>query len=268
MVEFEKITPATAEKWLNANKTNRRLREGVVEKYAADMKAGKWTKCTVPISFYDDGDLADGQHRLFAIIESGTTQQFLVLRGLTRKDGLNIDTGLTRNIVDNGKISGEDANLSLALIAVARGIEAGAPAGDGLSNAMKLEMVTKHREPAQFALSYGPRGKFLRNAIVQAAIGRAWYLEPDKDRLRRFCDVLGSGLPGGQDEFAAIALRNYLLQKGPVCSTSSMWRDTFLKAQNCISYFMRRRSLSAVRGVADEAYPLPKASKLAAKKKA
>lgn len=70
----EKITPKIAEAWLNANTCNRKLRDGIVERYAADMTAGKWTECPEPISFYVDGDLADGQHRLFAITESGTTQ--------------------------------------------------------------------------------------------------------------------------------------------------------------------------------------------------
>lgn len=256
MIEFEKITPATAEKWLNHNKSNRKLRDGVAEKYATDMKGGNWTKCPTPISFYEDGDLADGQHRLWAIVMSDTTQSFLVLRGLSRQDGLNIDTGLNRNVVDSGRISGKDTGLSLALIAVARGIDHGSPNSGALSNATRLELVSRHREAAQFGLSHGPRTKFMRNAIVHAAIGRAWYIEADKDKLRRFCAVMDTGLPIDQNEFAAIAMRNYLLQKGPLAATTSMWRDTFLKAQNCIYYFMRGKSLKVVRTVTDEAYPL------------
>jgi hypothetical protein len=37
---LEKITPAKAEKYLNANKANRNLRDGLVERYASDMKNG------------------------------------------------------------------------------------------------------------------------------------------------------------------------------------------------------------------------------------
>ncbi len=36
----ERITPAKAEKYLNSNKSNRTMRAGVAEKYAADMRAG------------------------------------------------------------------------------------------------------------------------------------------------------------------------------------------------------------------------------------
>lgn len=96
-IVLETVTPKLAEAWINANKSNRKLREGLVEKYACDMRAGKWTQCPEPISFYADGDLADGQHRLFAIIESDTTQEFPIARGLSREAGLNINTGAGRH---------------------------------------------------------------------------------------------------------------------------------------------------------------------------
>src|ERR1035437_8554667 len=119
---YEFITPIKAEKLLEANKSNRSLRTGVAEKYAFDMKNGAWTTCTAPVVIYDDGEVADGQHRLWALVESGTGQWFMILRGLDRKSGLNIDTGLGRNLVDNARISGVDPDLSISLISTCRGI--------------------------------------------------------------------------------------------------------------------------------------------------
>lgn len=252
----ERITPAKAEKYLNENKGNRSLREGVAEKYAADMAAGKWTVCAAPIVFYENGDLADGQHRLYAVIESGTTQTFSVVRNFPREAGLNIDTGLTRSLVDNGRISGADTHLSHGLIAAARAINDGTSGGPGVSNAAKLEIVTSHREAAQFAMSYGPKGKGLRNAVVLGAVGRAWYHEDDKDKLRRFGEVVTGGFASGETESAAVAIRNYMMSKGRQASTGGNWRDTFLKVQNAIWYFMRGKSLTYIRTVVDEAYPL------------
>lgn len=258
-VTSERITPAKAEAWLNRNKTNRKLRTGVAEKYSDDMRAGRWTTCPMPISFYADGDLADGQHRLFAIVDSGLPQTFLVARGLERVDGLNIDTGMNRSIVDNGRISGVDANLSNTLIGVARAVEAGSPSpASSVSNTAKMEIVNRHRECCEWAMKNGPRSKYLRNSLVLAAIARAWCAETDHDKLKRYCDVLQSGFADGTVESAAIAMRNYLLSKGSVSSTTAMWRDTFLKVQNSISYFMRGKSLTVIKTIADEAYPLKK----------
>jgi hypothetical protein len=261
---IETITPRIAEAWLNANKSNRKMRDGVAEKYADDMKFGRWTSCPEPISFYLDGDLADGQHRLWAIVDSGTTQTFPVARGLTREDGLNLNTGLKRDVVDNARISGTDTTLSRSLIAAAKAIELGTLNGDkaAISNAALLAIVERNREAATFAAAIVRRRQLLCSAAVMGAVGRAYLHEPDRDRLKRFCDVLGTGFYEGPGETAAVTLRNYLLAKGSVASSSALWRDTFLKSQNAIFYFMRDRKLTAIKSVAEDQYPLAK-SKMA-----
>ena len=262
----EQVTPKMAEAWLNANKSNRSLREGVVEQYAADMRAGRWTNCTQPIAFYDDGDLADGQHRLYAIVESGEPQEFNIMRGLCRADGLNIDTGLGRTLVDNGRISGLDTGLSAGLVGAARACQTGMPSAGRLSNAQKLEIVAEHREACEWAISKLPHTKNICNSAVLGAVARAWYYENDLDRLEKFCKALGTGFSDGDADSAAIAMRNYMLERPGMAAGPAMWRDTFLKVQNAISYFMKRQRLTVIKGVKDEAYPLKK--KRAAKKAA
>jgi hypothetical protein len=261
-IQMEKVSPIKAEKWLNLNKNNRKMRDGVAERYADDMRNGRWTSCPEPIAFYDDGDLADGQHRLWAIVEAGVTIEFPVARGLSRSDGLNINTGIGRSLVDNAKISGSDRDLSNEMLSVARAVEQG-KASNGkvpLSNAQRLEMVANHREAATWAVSNGPRGRGLRNAMILAAIARAWYWEADKDKLKRFCDVFASGFADGEEESAAIALRNYYLTKTAIGS-GALWTDTFLKSQNAVFYFMKGRKLTVIKGIEDEQYPLKRKRK-------
>jgi hypothetical protein len=264
-LSLESFSPTKASKILNNhNNLNRKLRPGLAEKYAHDMKSGTWTECVAPIVFYDDGELADGQHRLFAIVESGTTQKFFVRRGLPREAGLNIDTGLTRTLVDNAKIAGHDLQLSNELLSVTRAIEDGerslyVVAGKRRAprtNAERLEIVDKHAEAAAWAISHGPRGRLLHNAAVLAAIGRAWYWEKDKEMLARFSEVVSSGFADGEKESAAVAIRNYLMTTPNCIGSAAGWRDTFLKVQNAIHYFMRGRKLHVIKGVKSDAYPL------------
>lgn len=264
-ITTEKITPTKAEAWLNKNKSNRKLRDGVVEKYAADMREGRWTECPTPIAFYEDGDVADGQHRLWAIVESETTQTFPIYRNLSREAGLNIDTGLGRTIVDNARISGKDTGLSNRLLSVSRAIAEGRPSNGKtpLSNQQKLDIVTQHREAAEFAIMVAPKVKVVGNAAVLGAIGRAFYHEKDRDRLRRFADVLGRGFMENDGESAAVAARNYLIQKGSAATTSALWSETFLKVQNAIRYFMLGKKLTIIKKVADETYALPKSKQIA-----
>jgi hypothetical protein len=258
-ITVELITPDIAERWLNElNTLNRALREGVAEQYAADMANGKWTRCVAPIVFYGDGALSDGQHRLYAIVLSETPQTFFVVRGLDRESGLNIDVGLMRTLIDNGRISGVDTGLSANLLAATRAVATGMPASDRLSNAQKLELVNEHRAACEWALSVLPRTKNIHNAPVFGALARAWYHEKDKDRLAKFAQVVGTGFSDGDADSAAIAMRNYLIEHAGVAASSAMWRDTFLKVQNSISYFMQRKKLTYIKSVKEDVYPLKK----------
>lgn len=258
LIELEIVTPAKAEKWLNSNTNNRKLRPGVAERYAADMLTGLWTTCPTPISFYEDGSVADGQHRLFAIVESGCSIKFPIARGLKRTDGLNIDTGLGRSLVDNAHISGKDKSLSTEMISVARAIQDGEPPNGTRtrSNASRLELVQTHRECIDWVIAKGPRGKLVRNSLILGAMARAYRTEPNTERLARFAVVLSTGFYDSKDETAAIALRTYLLQRGATASISANWRDTFLKTQHAIWMFMRGRSMTVTKTIGTEDYPL------------
>jgi len=258
---IESVTPAKAESWLNLNKSNRRLRTGVVEKYAQDMRNGAWTFCPEPISFFDDSELADGQHRLWAIIESGMTVKCVIVRGLCRNDGMNINRGLARTLVDNARMTGSDTGLTNTLVSTCRGIAEGDALRVAISDAQKLAYVERHRDEAQWAIARVRHVRHLCNGPVLCAIARAHLVEKDEDRLTRFCTVLVNGFMEGESESAAIAMRNYLLSKAGVATLANNWRDTFLKAQNAVAYFMRGKRLTVIKSVADEAYPLKAARK-------
>jgi len=146
---------------------------------------------------------------------------------------------------------------STTLLAICRGVEEGNRASPNLSNAKRLEFVKKHREAGNFAMTHGAKGAKLRNAVVNAAIARAWYYEADKPRLIRFAEVLSSGFQDGTKESAAIALRNYILGN-KMFAAGHLWADSFLKSQNAIYYFMRGQSLTVIKGIAEERYPLPR----------
>jgi len=263
IVSVEDFTPERAAAVLTKNEGNRKLRDGVAEAYGLDMEAGRWNTCTDAIVFYKDGALANGQHRMEAIVLSGTTQRFIVVRGVNRKDGLTIDRGTPRRLVDNARISGVSTHLSNELIAVTRAIEDGDVSGlvrtRPLTDIERVEMVERHLDAAMWAIAHSPKGRAINNAIVKAAIARAWYVEEDKERLAYFCEVLASGQSSGTRDSAAITIRNYLFgmqQKGQQPASSILWRDTFLKIQAAIRYFMRGERLVVIKVQSDEWYPI------------
>jgi hypothetical protein len=254
--EWVRVTPTMATEWLNANTGNRKLREGIVEKYARDMKHGDWTRNPQPIMFYEDGELADGQHRLWAVIESKTSVEFFVQRGVPRDVALNIDTGFGRDLVDNAHISKYDGYITKQGIGTAIFMHRGKRIPDKvLSNAERLVLLEKYAKHVEFADSFTPQKKIVSSIPIRAAVARAHMHLGDNARLVEFCTILGTGIPNDAvADRAVLAFRNYMLEIAVDRKTDP--RDIFLKAMNAISYFMKSKPLMNVRVLKDEAYPL------------
>jgi hypothetical protein len=91
------VDPAQAQKWLDTvNTRNRHKLPRQIGKYAKAMTEGRWRLVFDPLRFDIDGILIDGQNRLWAIIESGTTQMFAIAEGLEPDDQDVIDSGANR----------------------------------------------------------------------------------------------------------------------------------------------------------------------------
>lgn len=105
-IGIEYIGPREAEKYLGTNFNNRNLKMGKVSNYLRDMRSGSWRFNGETIKFDESDNLIDGQNRLTAVIESGVTLPFLVVRGLSRATQGTIDTGAARSFGDYLKMNG------------------------------------------------------------------------------------------------------------------------------------------------------------------
>ncbi|GAB6901985.1 ParB N-terminal domain-containing protein [Kineosporia succinea] len=90
-VTVENISPKEAASLLGTQVRNRPLNRARVDQYAGDMEAGRWRRTKSVISVDRDGHLIDGQHRLTAVILSGSTQEFIVSRGHDPEDQMYMD---------------------------------------------------------------------------------------------------------------------------------------------------------------------------------
>lgn len=113
-ISVEKITPERAKELLAANGHNRPLRPRYVRTLATDMASGNWRLNGEGIKFAKNGTLLDGQHRLAAIIESGTTIELVIVRGLDASDQETMDTGRKRLLSDVLTLRGEENASALA----------------------------------------------------------------------------------------------------------------------------------------------------------
>jgi hypothetical protein len=112
--EIEAIDPRIAAQHLSHNLKNRNIRTWIVARYAHDMRSGNWRMAGEPIKFAHDGTLLDGQHRLEAVIDSDTTQSFLVVRGLPNESQQVMDSGASRLLSGQLQIAGHPNASRLA----------------------------------------------------------------------------------------------------------------------------------------------------------
>lgn len=88
----EMVTPERATELLEHNRLNRPVRDQHVRRIVSQILDGKWRFNGDTIKISDDGSVLDGQHRLWAIIESKTAVETIVIRGIAREAFATIDT--------------------------------------------------------------------------------------------------------------------------------------------------------------------------------
>ena len=138
------VSPEMAERWLSRNKVNRNLRNAKVAQYARDMAAGDWTITGEAIKFDREGKLIDGQHRCWAITESGCTVSMFVIRGLPPESQSVMDSGMGRTAGDN--LSMQGFKYATTVAAIARRMKAYTEGGDpkAVTNSEVYAFVDSH----------------------------------------------------------------------------------------------------------------------------
>ncbi|WP_341247686.1 hypothetical protein [Nereida ignava] len=97
------IGPTLASMLMDNNQGNRSFRIGHAKDIARQMKLGRWKASPEPIVITTRGRVVNGQHRLWAVVDTGTTQEFsiIVIPDEQYKEIFEIlDQGATRSSAD------------------------------------------------------------------------------------------------------------------------------------------------------------------------
>ena len=99
---------AEAERWLDYNTRNRKMRDRNTRKIFAEYQEGRWVFDGMPIRFSKDGVLLDGQHRLTALtlMPKEFRIPFVVMRGIDTKAQYVMDQGSKRSNADQLGLDG------------------------------------------------------------------------------------------------------------------------------------------------------------------
>ena len=111
---FTEITPEAARAMLACNTRNRPLSKDQVRRYARLMRQGRFLPTCDAIAFDRQGRLANGQHRLQALLNTGAPQLMLVTTGLAPEVFTFLDYGKRRSASDALSIQGFEHPSRLA----------------------------------------------------------------------------------------------------------------------------------------------------------
>lgn len=242
------VTPEMARNWLeNNNQGNRNVRWGDVDLLRRQIEGGTYEPTHQGIGFYEDGTLADGQHRLHAIVKANVGVWILVTTGLRRSTVHKVDKGIGRTSLDSLHFFGMKADsrrvaVCQCMVYQLDAEKAGRERWD-ISKVTSEEFTSHFRrfsEAIEFSVAYGASAKY--PAPLKAAVATAWYSE-DRQRLAEFMLVIDTGEMFSDDDRAAIRLRDYLRDKR-YGQGSTARNDLFLRCCGALRYFIARKPLS------------------------
>lgn len=113
------LTPARAAELLEHNKVNRPISDTHVARLERQIRLGKWRFNGDTIKISDDGDVLDGQHRLWAVMGAKKPIDTILVTGIEREAFATIDTlRKPRSGADVLALNGADRYRNIAASAI------------------------------------------------------------------------------------------------------------------------------------------------------
>jgi hypothetical protein len=246
------VTSEMAQHWLdNCNKGNRKLKPSKYNQYAKSMTRGQWHETHAAIAFYKDGTLADGQHRLMAIVVSKVGQWLNVCEGLEKESMPHIDRGAVRTDLDVITFAGTKTATS-SKVAVMRCLVMEAKSQrDGVRwvpNSFQpdrlIELYDQFKDKIEW-ITNADRVTFSKApAAVWAALIAASYTE-DYEKIERFAEIITMRETVGVEEHeqAALKLRAFL-GSGNAKNSWVGRQSLFYKTCSALRYFIKEQQLN------------------------
>lgn len=246
--QIETVNPTIATAYLSTNTKNQRnVTINHVNHLTQQMESGQWLLTGEPIIFDKLGKLINGQHRMHAVVKSGASIQFLVIRGVEPESFMAIDRGKTRT---NGNIFAINGTQNSTLIASAtmgvinyrRALLANEGKGGSLNSAVRassgdvLHEYNQHPSEYDYTASIVYKTKKLIAPSVCATVASLAMIDAghNKEFVMHFWEsfVTGAGLNDGDP---ILTFRNKIAENNSAKSKlpKNILTMMTVKAWNC-----------------------------------
>lgn len=255
-IEVIHITPEIAKEFLGKNIQNRAIKQAHLSNLISDMINDRWAYTGDPIKFDTEGNLVDGQHRLSAIVKSGKSYDFLVVRGFTSYEVEHFDKGVARNAADVLAFQGVRQPINIAALAKKIIIwkRGKIVRSNPVSQTEILEFCKKTdlREYLVFN-----KQKYRTPFFKTSELNFLYWLfsNIDKDDCIEFLDRLHTGI--NLEENSPIYLLRQRLEKNILSKSNLPEAYKLALVIKAWNYFRRREPLKALKWAEGEQFPMP-----------
>lgn len=256
--EVVAVTPEMASEWIDGHVNYRNLRARRVKQYAGLMERGEW-RLSQPLIFDTTGKLVDGQHRLQALILTGKTIPFVVLRNLPCESIVCLDVNMARKPADVlGQFLTANAKEVQTII---RAIYLGGKFDshtDPIFNCEVEKYYHMYKEGIDFCLSYlFPKENGKSISPIFGAFGRAamYYKGHNKSRLVECAEIFMTERYKTDADETILAL-NKAIRNSPITRGSDHRAKVYCKAARAISAWIDGQQLTKLYYNGNDPFPI------------
>jgi head-tail adaptor len=224
------------------------------------MRAGRWRLTHQGIAFSSNRVLLDGQHRLWAVLISGVTVPMRIFFNESPESLGVIDAVRPRSNDEIISLSGGMGTVTRRELATLRAMIAGLNSYERMTAGQEAEVLARHRAAVAFAHEILPQSRFrgVATGVTRGVLARAFY-SADHGKLRRFADVLQSGIGSEEADQPIMLLFRYLVETAGRAHGEARRRDTYAKTERALSAYLRGERLTRLCATTSEWFPIPHA---------
>ena len=254
------VTSEMALLWLTEfNSQNRDPTKAQYEAISGDILSSQWALTHQGLAFTGEGRLLDGQHRLFAILDTGVTVPTVITLNVSKESALVIDRHRSRRARDLLNFS--EHRMTLFDEAVIRRAISGMQNNSAAPTVPTIvSFLQTHRERLEWSTGlFKSRSRGIVVAPLVAAVFRASFHVKDGElkALEHFTAVVQEGVVEGPEEQAAVILRDWLLARGRATRKRATGQETYARVVRAIAAFLAKERLSKLYAASADLYPMP-----------
>jgi len=259
------MTPVMAEEIVTYhNQRNRKRIPARIDAYAEDQKLNRWYRGTSGIGFDRDGQLVNGQNRLWACVKSGVTIKDCLIVFNCDSDSRGVeDRHKCRTVADGLTLTGTAADGDIVSTAI---VFKDAPSPLQSSRYAGVDVVRPYidnfRDDIEWSCRITTGCQLVKHAVVRAVLARASAAKNGdaqvRQRLEAFVEIVSTGACQSVEDSAATLFREFSIRNKSLRAGGASNRTEYYRyVQNAVQAFLEHRSLRSLRQNSNDLFPLP-----------